>query len=402
MTQAPLDWIQQIENTLIDTKIIPLSGYAPSFPWEEFSKEIGALFQYTDLKISIKQMKILSGEAISQGFGTNIIPLYLHLTPLEGTIFFLMGKEEINELTTLALTQSHVNKGFLSSSFKEGFYYYICTEVALKLTELKAFGDLSIKLGKEAPLPQEESLCIDIEILHSKASFFARIVAPASFHKAFKEHFHEKRPLSFNTPAAKRTPVYTAVTIGQTELSITQWKNIHVGDFIALDQCTFDPQTKKGTAFLCLENSPILRLRIKEDHLKIVNYATYHEEKHSMDPKIPESDEHFDESQEFSSAEVNAETDEGHLWSSDLTKADLQEDELTLTAQIPLTLVIAVARLQMPLEELLSLSPGNTLELPVKPQQGVDITIQGKKVAKAELIKLGEMLGVKILRLADN
>jgi flagellar motor switch protein FliN/FliY len=46
---------------------------------------------------------------------------------------------------------------------------------------------------------------------------------------------------------------------------------------------------------------------------------------------------------------------------------------------------------------LLHLKPGNVLELSVRPEQGVDLSIGGKKVAKAELVKLGDVLGVKIL-----
>jgi flagellar motor switch/type III secretory pathway protein FliN len=55
----------------------------------------------------------------------------------------------------------------------------------------------------------------------------------------------------------------------------------------------------------------------------------------------------------------------------------------------------------MNVDKLLQLSPGNVLELGVKPEQGVYITIGGKRLAHAELIKVGETLGVKILKLAQ-
>lgn len=399
MTQAPLHWIRQAHQAVIDTQKIPLSGYLPVFPWEEVSKKMATLFQSPELKIRLRQVQLLLAEEITQGFGSHFVPLAVDLTPLQGQAFFLMGKEEINQLAALGLTSSPAGQGFLSTSFREGFYYYLCTEAILALNALNAFGDLSVKIGKAPPLlPQEESLCIDIEISHPKRSFFGRIICPASLHQVFKDHFHTPQPVSISGLLAQQTQISTAITIGQTELSITEWKGVKQGDFITLDRCTFDPQTKKGTAVLCLENTPLLRLRIKEDHLKIVNYATYHEELHSMDPILPESD---DEHEEFSSPEVDEDTNAEHLWSSEPTNVDNEEESLISTAQIPLTLVIEVGRLKMSLEELLNLSPGNTLELPVRPQHGVDITIQGKKVAKAELIKLGEMLGVKILKLAE-
>lgn len=255
---------------------------------------------------------------------------------------------------------------------------------------------MALTIAKTATLPQEESLCLDIEIIHPKHTFYGRVVCPSLLHEAFKNHFREKHPLSSKPSLAKEVCLSAAVTIGQTELSVASYKELNVGDFIVLDQCSFDPVTKKGTAFLCLENTPILRMRFKDDHLKVVNYATYHEEKHLMDPLFPESDE----THEIPSHETDEFGENEHIESVEVSKTEETQPDLISAQQIPLTLVIEVTRIKMNLEEILNLSPGNTIELPIKPQQGVDITIQGKKVAKAELIKVGEMLGVKILKLA--
>ena len=121
-----------------------------------------------------------------------------------------------------------------------------------------------------------------------------------------------------------------------------------------------------------------------------------------MDPKPPEEDlnpeEHF-EPEDLSSTEIEEETpnEEEHLWATHSNSVE----KLISPQEIPLTLSVEVARLQISLEKLLQLSPGNILELPTRPEQGVDVVIEGKKVAKAELIKLGEMLGIKILKLGE-
>jgi flagellar motor switch protein FliN/FliY len=75
------------------------------------------------------------------------------------------------------------------------------------------------------------------------------------------------------------------------------------------------------------------------------------------------------------------------------------EENMIPADQVPMTVTVEVTRLRVSLDKLLQLSPGNVLELPVKPEQGVDLTINGKKVAKAELIKMGDALGVKILQI---
>ena len=113
-----------------------------------------------------------------------------------------------------------------------------------------------------------------------------------------------------------------------------------------------------------------------------------------MAPKKPE-DEEQPEFDAFSSNE--SETDENHLW----TAENGNVEKIFSTEEIPLMLSVEVGKLQINLEKLLQLSPGNVLELPVRPEQGVDLMLHGKKVAKAELIKIGEMLGVRILQLGE-
>lgn len=121
-----------------------------------------------------------------------------------------------------------------------------------------------------------------------------------------------------------------------------------------------------------------------------------------MNPELPHDkdvpEENFD-SDEFSTTEFESEppANENHLWSSQNGGVE----NLISPKEIPLTLSIEVARLQINLEKLLQLSPGNILELPVRPEHGVDVVIGGKKVARAELIKLGEVLGVKILQMGE-
>ena len=121
-----------------------------------------------------------------------------------------------------------------------------------------------------------------------------------------------------------------------------------------------------------------------------------------MDPEIPPDEEKHEEhldSENFSSAEFENEdsANKEHLWAPE----DGAMEKLISSKEIPLTLTVEVARMRINLEKLMQLSPGNILELPVRPEHGVDVVIGGKKVAKAELVKLGEMLGIKILQLGD-
>jgi flagellar motor switch/type III secretory pathway protein FliN len=53
----------------------------------------------------------------------------------------------------------------------------------------------------------------------------------------------------------------------------------------------------------------------------------------------------------------------------------------------------------MTLDQLMNLTPGNTLEIPIHPDQGVSLTVNGQKVGRAELVYLGEQLGLRILEI---
>ena len=78
------------------------------------------------------------------------------------------------------------------------------------------------------------------------------------------------------------------------------------------------------------------------------------------------------------------------------------EEEITMTdsndllnpSEVPLILTVEIARIEMPLSHLLALKPGNTLDLENMPR--VSLTVQGKCIAKGELLKIGDVTGVKI------
>lgn len=397
MTQAPLAWVHEVHSTLIDTKAIPLSGFVPPFPWDPFSQIIGEMLQLGGLKITAKHSHFLKETEISSGFGMDHLVLALELTPLTGQIFWIIGKEEIAKLTTLALSNSPANKGFSSPEYQEGFYHYLAMHVLAELGALHPFDDLTLKMGKFTHLPSEECLCVDIEMQHPKCTFWGRLVVPASVHHLIKNHFSKAHQASFESSRAQQLELILRLQVGQTTLALSQFTNVRVGDFILLDRCTFDPKTHKGTATLLLEETPLLRVRIKENHVKIVDYAVCREENNPMPNK--EFPDEENPAEELSSVEFETQENaaEDHLWSSETESVE----KIISSQEIPLSVSVEVARLKMTLEKLLQLSPGNVLELPVRPEQGVDLVIGGKKVAKAELIKMGEMLGVKILQLGE-
>ena len=66
-------------------------------------------------------------------------------------------------------------------------------------------------------------------------------------------------------------------------------------------------------------------------------------------------------------------------------------------ADIAVLLTAEVGRFNMTAQKLMELRPGNFLRLDVMPENGLDLTINGKKVGRGELICVGEKLGIRIL-----
>lgn len=389
----PLFWIKQINDTLDEVKEIPLWGFPPVFPLDAFSQNFASLLNLSDAKITLENTQLRSAEEVASGLGMHLIIISFNLAPLTEPVFWLMGQEDVRKLCTMVLLQQNNSKGFSTPEFQEGFYRFLSLQVAETLDNLKAFGDLSLKMTSDQPIPLQEALCVDVAVHLPKHTLWGRIVCPHAFRRIFKEHFSVSAASLFSSPLTKNVEVPLHVKVGETVLLLSQWEKVKVGDFILLDQCSFDPSTQKGAATLTLNSGPLLHARLKGDSLKIVDYAFYNED-------IMSENESFPDEEEMPETEAEENEEEGdHLWTSE--KEENQEEELAAELDIQLSLTVEVARLKINLEKLLQLKPGNILELPVRPEQGVDLVIGGKKMAKAELIKLGDVLGVKILHLGN-
>ncbi len=376
-TEAPLNWIKKVQDALIEAQILSLSGSAPPFPWEALAQKMEELLHIHGLKITVRNTRLLPSESLSAGLGMDPTILALHLTPLMHPAFWIMGKEEIAKLSALALLTSQGNKGFSSPKFQTGFYYFLATQVTALLDELRAFKDLAPKIGKFSALPHEEALCLDIEIHHPKGTIWGRLVCPASFQDEFNAHYNTQPPAPLTSDWAEQVEVPLRLELGHTALPVSRFQEVRVGDFILLDRCSFDPDSHKGTVTLFLDKTALLRARIKEGSLKIVDYAFYVEE------TLTPSEEEEEMEEEFLSEE----------------EPPLPEPQ----QDIPLMLLtVEVDPIRIYLNKLIQLTPGQMLEIPVKPEQGVAITHQGQIIAKAELVKLGELIGIKILQIGNS
>lgn len=77
----------------------------------------------------------------------------------------------------------------------------------------------------------------------------------------------------------------------------------------------------------------------------------------------------------------------------------LKDDELNLVGNIILEVKGIVGRVKMPLERVLHLSIGSVVELDSEVGDDVEILVNGKRVAYAEIVAVGSQYGLKLSKI---
>ncbi len=70
--------------------------------------------------------------------------------------------------------------------------------------------------------------------------------------------------------------------------------------------------------------------------------------------------------------------------------------EPNATADVPVTLIVELGRVNLPLHRLAELKPGDVLELGRHPREPVELTSGGRLIARGELVQVDTELGVRV------
>lgn len=351
MNDISHDWLKLVEKALLKVQQLPVLEEHFPFPWNAAGEAIQEALGISHLTLSCSQAVWKNHSEFLQGMGTNPSIIAVELPPIEGALFFILPQTDVTELTSNILVADNEKETFVSSKLREGFYNFLILKVLNTLDHLKIFKDVSLQLLPHTPIPQENGFCVHVACALPHRTLQARLVCPQSFLSAFKtlQPFQQKTLLSLGETA--NVDLTLRCEIGHTSLSTEEWESLQIGDFLMLDRCSFDPGQDsgegKGSLKACLGETPLFMARFKPEGLKVLDYAFYEEAPH---------------------------TETSHL--------QLQAE---------------VGRLHISLSKLLQLQSGSLLDLPIRPEQGIDITLGGRRVAVAELIKLGETPGLRIL-----
>ncbi len=354
----------KISPQIQELNTIPLFGSAPALNLEILSHKLQEAFAIPDLSLRLKAQQWKEKSEIKEGLKGKLITTSFVLSPIDSPIFWTLAKTDLDKLTAHMLLEKPPKKAFTSPLLQEGYYRFLTLEVLSILQTLAPVEQLSLQLSEDQILPDENAVCIDIEITFHEITIWGRLFIPETFRKNWVQHFSAFPPQYVPTHLSRHLPLTVGIKIGSVQLLSKEWKKIKMGDFLLPDIISTD---ERGV--LMFNQTPLFQVHIHPQEIKLIDFA--------LTPEEP-----MEEHQNTLSH-----------------KLDSAEEEVTPIKDIPLQISIEMARLKITLDELMNLSPGSLLELPPLADKRVSLIANGQKIGVAELIYLGEALGLKILEI---
>jgi len=85
----------------------------------------------------------------------------------------------------------------------------------------------------------------------------------------------------------------------------------------------------------------------------------------------------------------------------DASSSDINEQRLRFMMDLNLPVSIELGRVDLAIQDILNLKPGQVIELKKLPTEPVDIIVNGKKMGEGELVIIEEHFGVRITQIGD-
>jgi type III secretion system YscQ/HrcQ family protein len=390
----------------------PLLDQSFSFPWEEFSqgisKVLGIEITLSSHPPEWKESDWYNGIASPHTLFAGVLP------GCQGQIVCAVSSSDISYLFSELLSITPEETSQQSPAFLEQFSVFLSTQVVATAVSLPSIQPLSPQLTLPSELNAPGYLCIDVRIQFAQRSSIARIFLSPEFLESWKAL---RKP---SPSVAKELEVLVNIEAGRTFLTPQELTNLKLGDLLLLQYPFFIPGSDKSRIFLTFRGHPLFRAKIKEDGIKILEMPFQHEAfipigGRAMPENPPESENiEFEETQvpieEHEEAEAEPEkqietesSSEAPMTEEEFKKAQgvsfLLSNEPPRIEDIPLSVIVQLAEVQMTVGELSSLQPGNLLKLDIQPENDVALVVNNRVFAMGELVAIGDHVGVRIKQL---
>lgn len=378
MEKQPYYWIKKISKAALLLDEMPLISSNKNLDLNKLADFLSKTFSNKNIQIETGE---INWQTEDSSFENNNIKK-ITLTPLKGDLFLLMQNDDIKKIAIDLMVQEENTKQLFSESETKAFYDFILLEALSSLDKMQVFEGTNPKISSIKSI-SSPYLVIDIKVTINSTTYLASLCLSQEFRRSWQNHIKNKK-IDLN----KSFEVPLSLQCGQVNIKKEMFDNLKKGDFVILDELSYYPLYQKNLATLYLENTPLFLIKIKENKVKLLDYASYYEVNEFM-----EKEENIDENEDIEEEIYEEEEDQEEIKEEVLEKVEEKNIDIN---NVPITLTIEIAKIKMTLEKLMQLTPGNLLDLNISPEEEINITISGKKVAKGELLNLGETLGVRI------
>lgn len=388
-SSKPYDWLKVIQPELVKLQDLSTTGGPDVFSWEQLTAILAQRFELTDLLITLESAKWLSDRELSAAASKQTSVLNYAMAGLPGKVAWAMSDKDVAILMSALLTKNPQALDYSDRDFQAGFYRFLGIAITNALTNLGFQGDYALTPLDDDHLPKGPAVSMEVAISLLGTTVKGRVIANEEFIKVWKERFGSKTAIYTDSAQARDIDILIHFEAGKVTLPRSQLKTVHTGDFIILDSCTLIPGEDKGRVMLTIRGVPIFRGMLKENKIKVLEYPLYHK----VDTPMNDDDDiNFDK--------IPGLEEEAGLEEDEAAGGMGEAPSLAERAKdIPVTITVEVGRLNMKLDKLMQLQAGQLLELEVNPEEGVNLCVNGQCIGRGELLRLGEVLGVRVLEL---
>lgn len=262
---------------------------------------------------------------------------------------------------------------------------------------IRSVDEASVKLGDD-----ELVAVVQMNVTVGPHTGMVRLVLPSSLMDATDQarQSGEKRSRHRANTRANRKMLSTVRTwlraeIGQAEIASSDLESIRVKDVVLLDALSARPDRgEQGTATIRVGrgNSRVEAEVFVEDgqyKARVKDFILGEPAFQRVLPAIGDNEANTDpELKRASESEGDTLDDANRPEGGDLL------------ADIPLQLAVELARVPVTADEVVALKVGQVLELHRSPGEPVELSVNGKVVARGELVEVEGQLGVRVLSLA--
>lgn len=420
---TPSSWLPYISKAIIEAKETPLIS-SLQLTKEKIEQSLYEILQIASLTLELEEFKFMQSDELLAKIGSDSKIISFNMPPLEGNAHLIFDS---NEFTTLLNLSLNLETTAINSDIVQAYQDFFFAKIMQSIESSNQLGGLSLKLAKDNTLPKDACLTLEGIINTSKAKFPFYLVISPFLRKSLKDYQIKQNIKPSNIPP--HIPLDLSCAIGKVHLSLYDWQNICEGDFIIIDSLGFDLLKKTGNIALSYKNNVLFYGKLNDNTIKISQSSAHSVEAESMtnDPSkkkeaneedkdssffLGEDDDFYEEDEDLKKLlkeEHSKLSHEEQEAPSTVTNERAQESEKVISKvepkkivspqDIPLNIKIEIANLTLTAKELLEIQPGNEFPLGKDIDGNVNLMVSGTCIARGELIKIGDILGVRILSL---